>query len=333
MVSHYPVESLIESLCRLRDRLFLEFIPEEVIKHAIEQNPWFSPYYIQRSLKGIRSWLDRETLTSYLHTHDPAVLSQKIGIITAGNVPLVGFQDVLNAILCGHTTLIRPSHQDSVLMQWILTQWQTFLPELEKQYSLVSHIQDADFILATGSNNTARHLHSQYGAVQRLIRHNRYSVAILDGSESDEQLHRLSQDIFLYNGLGCRNVSNVLISPEFDVDRWVRILAAYPAAYLTSHYQQKLTYERARLDLLNQAYIDAKHVLIKYSNAIDFARMGIIYLIKVSSKEESIRIVRKQQEHIQCVVNLDTEIGETQIPGLNDFADNVNTLALFANLN
>lgn len=326
-------DTLVESLCRLRDRLSVSFIPDSVLAQALHINPWFTHYYIARSLQAIRSWLHAETLQRYLPTSPANESPKSVGIITAGNVPLVGFHDVMTALLCGHIALIRTSHLDDVLMKWVLQQWSELLPALADRMFFVEEIGSVDFLLATGSNNTARHLNAQHADTTRLIRHNRFSLAILDGSESDEQLLQLNDDIFLYNGLGCRNVSNVLVTPSFDMDRWIAILNRYPASRLNTLYQEKLTWERARLNLLNEPFISTHHVLIKYSNALDFARMGIIYLIKVKSRIEANKIVREQAHHIQCVVNQAAEMGQTQTPALNDFADNVDTLKLFSELN
>ncbi len=327
-----PHEALIESLCRLRDRLSLRYIPQRVAALAIQNNPWFTDFYIAQSLKAIQHWLHEETLRRYLLACPPAQAAKTIGIITAGNVPLVGFHDVMTALLCGHIAWVRASHQDRVLLEWVLQQWVELLPALAQRIAFVQAMERVDFLLATGSNNTARHLHAQHTHIPRLIRHNRFSVALLDGSESDAQLQSLNDDIFLYNGLGCRNVSNVLATPDFDLERWIQILNEYPAERLNVLYLEKLTWERARMDLLMQPCIPTKNVLIKHSNALDFARMGVIYLIRVKSVSEAEKIIREHENHIQCVVNLDTETGKTQIPALNDFADDIDTLTLFSKL-
>ena len=328
-ISH---DALIESLCRLRNRLSVSYMPAQVAALAIRNNLWFTRYYIARSLEAIQSWLNEEALSPYLQSCAPARSAKKIGIITAGNVPLVGFHDVMTALLCGHIAWVRASHQDRVLLEWVLQQWAELLPALAQRIAFVQEMNRVDFLLATGSNNTARQLNAQHAHTPRLIRHNRFSVALLNGAESDAQLQSLNDDIFLYNGLGCRNVSNLLVTPDFDIKRWIDILDGYPGTQLNALYLEKLTWERARIGLLQQPCIPTKNVLIKHSNALDFARMGIIYLIKVKSISEAEKIVREHGNHIQCVVNLDTKTGKTQIPALNDFADDIDTLKLFSEL-
>ncbi|RMG24080.1 MAG: hypothetical protein D6730_13200 [Bacteroidetes bacterium] len=323
---------LIQSLLAL-GRSLKEELPPRVVQAAIDANPWFTPYYIRRSIDAISTWLEPASLQQLWANYPlPAGNTRKVGIIAAGNVPLVGFHDLLVTILCGHIALVKPSHQDEVLMKWVVQLWKKHLPEIGERIHFFKQLPTPDYLIATGSNNTARYLRADFVQVPHLIRKNRFSVALLHPGLSDEQLHRLSDDIFLYNGLGCRNVSNVLVLPGFDMENWKYILSEYPRTRLNPYYLKKVALERVRLQMLEADFIDTPYVLIKPANAFDFGQMGVLSLQWVESHKQAQHLLTTVASEVQCVVGQDTPVGQAQCPGLLTFADEVNTLEILMRL-
>lgn len=319
-------QNIIESLILLGKQV-QNGPPQKIIQEAVKTNPWFTAYYIRQSLRNIASWLSVETFQKFETIYSyPSIEPKHIGIIAAGNVPLVGFHDVLISLLSGHIVSIKCSHQDQVLMEWILESWKKILPALNSYIRLVHKIEKADYLIATGSNNTARYLEANYGEIPKLIRKNRFSVVILDSEISDEKLMRLSDDILLHNGLGCRNVSNCLVVEGFDIDKWQNLLLQkYSFDKLNPYYIKKVAYERARLTMLGIDFIDAEIVLMVQSDTFVFGQMGILALQYVTSHEEATQRLKDSESSIQCVSGLDVSIGSTQFPDFFTFADNVDT--------
>jgi len=323
------IHELSKSLYKLAEELSLEFIPEPVLAQALADNPWYTPYYIARSLEGIKSWLQADQLETFLsaYPHRPSQ-SQKIGIITAGNLPLVGFHDLMVGVLSGHQIFVRSSHQDRALMEWIVAAWIKCLPALSQSLHLVTELPEIDYLIATGSNNTARYLRSRFKGVPQLIRQNRFSVAILDEHTDSKQLKKLTEDVLLYNGLGCRNVSTLILTKSFALDAWISSLQQYSSQGLNPHYLERVLHERHRMKMLGASFIDGGIILMQAVNALKYASMGVLNLLRVENRAEIETILSSHRDRLQCIVGKETPFGTTQIPALDDFADGIDTMAL-----
>ena len=246
-------KQLIDSLENLTQLIAPQHIPQDVIDAVVSENPWFTPYYIRRSLEGISMWLDKKTLYKFVEGYPPPRKEiRKTGVIAAGNIPLVGFHDVLMVLLSGNICLLKPSHQDTVLMKWLMKCWKQVWPVIEKRLFIVQRIEAADFLIATGSNNSARYFEAKYGHIPHIIRKNRYSVAILDENVDKKKMEGLCEDILLYNGLGCRNVSNLVIKPGFRWEDWDEKLRQYSTKHLNPLYLERVLYEKRRIELLEE---------------------------------------------------------------------------------
>ncbi|MFK7921589.1 MAG: acyl-CoA reductase [Bacteroidia bacterium] len=320
---------LSNSLFQLREAMDLAYVPESVLAQALADNPWHTPYYIARSLEGIKSWLQADTLETFLsaYTQRPSQC-QRIGIITAGNLPLVGFHDLLIGILSGHQVFVRSSHQDKALMAWIVDCWIKCLPALEQYISLVEELPQIDFLIATGSNNTARYLRNRYRRVPQLIRQNRFSVAIVDEQTDEGQLQKLADDVLLYNGLGCRNVSTLILTNTFALDAWINSLQQYSPQRLNPHYLERVLHERHKMKMLGASFIDGGIILMQAVKALKYASMGVLNLLRVDNEAEIETILSSHRDRLQCIVGKETPYGHTQIPAIDDFADGIDTMAL-----
>lgn len=307
-----------------------EGVPPSVMEVAIADNPWFTPYFIEKSLQGILSW-DETQLDQFLAAREKrAPKPQKVGIIAAGNVPLVGLHDVLMTLLVGHEPWVKCSRQDKALMQWWINTWQDHLGTAATIH-LVDSLPETDFLIATGSNNTARYISAHYPQ-PKLIRRNRYSVAWLRPDISSQSLTRLADDIFLYNGLGCRNVSNIWVWPGVKLDILFQKLDEYPIDRLNTHYLERLLFIKARAKALDlpgerRSFLYAEQV----SRPLP-ASMGILHIQYVSGEDEANRLLATYRDDIQCVVGHTVDYGSSQEPRLSDFADGVDTYKVLTQL-
>jgi len=311
----------------------MDKLPKKLVERCLSEIIWFTPFYISSALYGIKKWLTKVSLEEFLKpypesTHTP----KKVAVIAAGNLPLVCFHDILMTLLAGHICLLKCSHQDRVLIQYFREKWIQILPELADQFQLVGQIDGADFLISTGSNNTARYIEANYGHIPKLVRKNRYSVGLLKPGMTKKEMKGLAKDILLYNGLGCRNVSNLLIYPETDLNLFFEILKDYPQNMLNPLYLERVLYERNRLEQLAGNFKVFPNILVKPSSHFSFASMGLIFGVHIQQKEKETELLARFSSQIQTVVGIDTDYGNAQNPSLKDFADNVDTLKLLSTL-
>ena len=321
----------IEGLTSLQNTLSKKGIPEEVMEESLARNPWFTPYYITHSLSSILPWLVEDVLATFTHTYKDAIENRepkKVGIIMAGNLPFVGFHDLLVGILSKNELYLSFSHQDEILMDWVLESWIEADPDIEKLIYRLPTEANLDFLLATGSDNTARYLKDTYQTTPGLIRQNRYSVAVLDDFVTDRDLEELAKDVLLYNGLGCRNVSNVICMSDFDLERLLNKIRLYPRKLLNSLFLEKIQFERVRMNMLGEDFEDGENCLLTYSEDLRSVPMGLLNCVKITGQAELEGLFNGNLNKIQCMVNKGTKFGDTQCPTISDFADGIDTLKI-----
>ena len=322
----------IDHLLDLREILDPEGIPEQILEEAISANPWFSKEDIQRSLIGIRQWLEPEVLREFLSRYErPEQEILDVGVIAAGNLPLVCMHDIISVLVSGHRLWLKPSSQDTDLIRWILNRWITKSPELAKIFHLAEKLPEVNCLIATGSNNTARYLESEYGDIPRLIRKNRFSVALLGDWTTEEDVRYLMEDVFSYNGLGCRNVSNVILFPGFSETIWEKSLRDFPRSQLHPLYLERYLSEKTRREMQREYVRDASTILRIPATDLRYASMAIIHELSLNSLDEWEDLAHKHQDRIQCVVGSDIPYGKAQYPDIDDFADGVDTIQWLLN--
>ncbi|MCF6361060.1 MAG: acyl-CoA reductase, partial [Cyclobacteriaceae bacterium] len=174
---------------------------------AGNENRWFTPDAVEMAISGITQMLNKEVLEKWLKPYSFKKSGKRIGIIMAGNIPMVGFHDLLCVLISGHVAVIKLSSQDKVLIPFITQLLIAIEPQFEPQIKYVTKLENIDAVIATGSNNSARYFKQYFGTQPHIIRKNRTSCAVLTGKETDEDIIALGKDIFSYFGLGCRNVS------------------------------------------------------------------------------------------------------------------------------
>ncbi|MDB5153622.1 MAG: acyl-CoA reductase, partial [Mucilaginibacter sp.] len=221
--------------------------PDEELTAIIQDehyyNAWFTPSSARQAVKALGKMLNNQDLLTWLNRYDlnHNKVSKKIGVILAGNIPLVGFHDVLCVLITGNHALIKASGQDSRLIKHVLNMLVNIDAAFKEQYTFIERLENFDAIIATGSNNTSRYFEYYFSKVPNIIRKNRNSVAVLNGNETTEQLYDLGRDIFDYYGLGCRNVSKLLVPKDYDFVPFFEAIEPYQP--IINHHKYNNNYD------------------------------------------------------------------------------------------
>lgn len=308
------------------------------VERAEEFNGWFT---LNNVLFACESWSDalkEDNLKQWVSQYkmDNSV-SKKLGIIMAGNIPLVGFHDFLCGLICGHHVIVKQSSNDKHLLP-ILAKYLGYChPDFKEMISFTEEkLEHFDAIIATGSNNTARYFESYFGKYPSIIRKNRNSVAILTGNETEEDLLGLADDMFRYFGLGCRSVSKLFIPKDYSFDAFFQAVYNYKdlidnAKYANNYDYNKAVYLMSLFDVLENGFLMLKEDT-SYASPI-----ATVFYEKYEDISALKSKLSEDQELIQCIVAkglIDNEIpfGKTQTPKLSDYADGVDTMTFLTTL-
>lgn len=306
----------------------------EVIR-ARQENPWFTFRSVEQAFIGILPWLERTALAKWAANYpelNQNSASKSIGLILAGNIPLVGFHDVLTVLLSGNTALVKMSSNDRVLMPFLLRILLEIEPRFSKFVQFVNKLENPDAVIATGSNNSSRYFDYYFGKYPHIIRKNRTSVAILTGNETDEDLCRLGSDIFSYFGLGCRNVSKLYVPFAYDFDRFFRQIEEFSFLMEHNKYMNNYDYHRA-LFLLNQEPFLTNNFLLLREHPELSTPVSVLHFERYSSLTDLGLDLNRMEDRLQCVVGEGhLPFGSAQCPGLMDYADGVDTLRFLTGL-
>ena len=305
---------------------------DDIVTMAGHKNGWFTQDNLLFAFtawgkvltpKGINDWL-----ASYTIKNDPA---KRVAIIMAGNIPLVGFHDLLAVVLTGNKAVIKMSSNDSDFLPFFISLLETYEPALKESMILAKGtLTDFDAVIATGSNNTSRYFEYYFGHKPNIIRKNRNSIAILTGSESKEQLNALGEDIFRYFGLGCRSVSKLFVPQGYDFDLFFKAIEPY--SFLKDHhkYHNNYDYNKAVYLMSEFEFLDNNFFMLKedehYASPI-----GTVFYEQYTSLNTLLTKLKKEKDQIQCIVSQgvidnETPFGTTQTPLLTDYADGVDTV-------
>lgn len=303
---------------------------ELLLKRSEIENPWFT---IDNQKFALQQWTDlltEENIKNWLGNYSISKISKRVGLILAGNIPLVGFHDVMSVVLSNHIPVIKLSSKDKYMIPFLLKKWNEFSNE-NVAFEFVEKLENFDAVIATGSNNTARYLEYYFKNHLNIIRKNRTSVAVLKGDETHEELQLLAKDIFQYFGLGCRNVTRIFISQDFVIDRLFESFIGFQDIINHNKYANNYDYNRA-VYLLNQdKFWDNNFVMLKEDDKL-FSPLSVINFSRYESLDDVKAFIAENEENIQCVVaKKELELnaipfGEAQNPGLDTYADNVDTM-------
>ena len=289
-------------------------------------NGWYTPESIRNSLENLANWLTKDELTNWSKDYSFTDTPKNVGVIMAGNIPFVGFHDFLAIILSGHKAVLKPSSNDQRLWPLLLELIQFFYPSISEHVVLAVQLKKIDAVIATGSDNSARYFEKYFGHLPHIIRKNRTSLAILTGEETEEELKLLGEDIFTYFGLGCRNVSQLLVKQGFDLDRVFGAIIDHAPIVNHHKYANNYDYYKA-IFLMNQAKIIENGFLLTRESDELFAPTAVLNIKYYSSEEEVDTYLSQHKDKIQVVVGKEyTPFGKAQRPDLIDYADGINTL-------
>jgi len=313
---------------------------EEVYLKSEQANPWFIRRFLEASMDAIlQPFIDSDKCKKWFQAY-PENNSQprRVGLIMAGNIPLVGFHDLFCVLAAGHKAVIKLSDKDPWLLPFITDQWRRVYPELEDHITYVERLDKIDTVIATGSNNSGRYFEYYFRNYPHVFRQNRNGVAFLTGKESMMDLKNLAKDIFMFFGLGCRNVSKIYVPAGYDFSRWQEVIAEW--SFLGDHnkYRNNLDYNYAIYLINSVPHINLGHLILKEDDAI-VSRIGCLHYSYYDDLSTVENELDKRRGEIQCVVSASSlaswehvPFGETQNPALDQYADGVDTMQFLTTL-
>jgi len=338
---------------KLKERIeALTFLGEEIrdksewlsapIGRAYIENKWFTSENTWKALEAIHiQFLQKSILESWSSHYDivDKVDKKKVGLVLAGNIPLVGFHDLLSTFVSGHHSIIKSSSKDSVLLEALINRMTDEFPETKSYFEFTSRLKNFDAVIATGSNNSSRYFEQYFGKYPNIIRKNRSAVAVLDGTESKDDILSLGEDIFNYFGLGCRNVSKLYVPENYNFDFLLGVLHD-EFKELANHnkYRNNFDYNNA-LFLLNKVdFLMSGSLIITESRDIT-SRIATLHYEPYSSVDNLSNHLNEVMDQIQCVVSKISipdihsfDFGEAQKPSISDYADGIDTMQFLKTL-
>ena len=261
---------------------------------AYLKNQWFIPKFISLATQNIASeFLQKnilEKLAADYNIHEPTVI-KTVGVVMAGNIPLVGFHDFLCIFISGHRSMIKLSSKDDVLLPFLINKMTEWKEETTQQVTIADTLKHCDAYIATGSNNSGKYFDYYFGKYPHIIRKNRTSVALLDGSETLEELNRLADDICLYFGLGCRNVTKLFVPEGYNFIPLLGTLKKYQHFIEFHKYKNNYDYHLALLIMGNKFYMNNGFILLA-ENVSPFAPVSQLNFSYYNSMKETISVLQ-----------------------------------------
>lgn len=331
----------IESLVFLVD---LMMKPNEEFKHIMEiatqENPWFTNENIQNALNGIGSWLHKEILEKWVSAYNIQEKSfKRIGLILAGNIPLVGFHDILANYLAGNVSVIKFSEKDTVLIQYLLNEMIKQYPTSMLYFDFDQNFKTIDALVATGSDQSAELFRKYFKNMPSLIRCHRNAVAVLNGEETDAELLALGNDVFSYFGLGCRNISKIYVPSGYSFDHLLGLWHdRFKEIVMHNKYKNNFDYQYAIYLLSKEIFLANGCLILKESDQLS-SPVSCLFYQYYNEEAQLIADLHSKMEKIQVIVtnikfqDLKTaKLGMSQLPAVDDYADGEDTLEFLLNV-
>ena len=332
-----PVQKIISTLHKLGMEMSNSArLKNEAFRNAENANPWFTEKEILRMVDHIvNNYLNTESLNKWVNnysfpsTHKPKL----IGLISAGNIPLVSMHDLICILISGNAVQIKLSEKDTHLYNWIFSLIKEIDSNLYANIHIVHQLKNYDAVIATGGTLAANQFKYYFQHKPNIIRGHRNSIAVLGGEEDDETIKAIGQDIFSYYGMGCRNVSKILVPVNFNFDHFLNILDK-EFDYVRNHYKFQNNYDyQLALYLLNKVkFLQGQSILLLEHSGIA-SPLACLYFEHYQNKEDVYQYILKNRDFIQCVISAQkigdqvvTAPGMAQYPGLSDYADMNDTM-------
>jgi Acyl-CoA reductase (LuxC) len=301
---------------------------------ASYKNGWFTPTFIQHAANQIAdNFLTKVALENWVaHYHlDDNIQPKNVGIVMAGNIPMVGFHDMMTVFISGHYQTIKLSSKDDLLLKHLVKYLYSLDAEIQNHISFAEMLKGCDAYIATGGNGAAKSFEEYFGKYPNIIRKNRTSVAILNGNETPDELSALADDVHVYFGLGCRNVTKLYVPKDYD---FVPLLKSFePYKYFADHHKYKNNYDyNLSIILLNNVYYMTNEATLLVENKGLFSPISQLFYEYYTDLNPIIESL-KQTDDVQCIVgNNFVPFGDAQKPSLFTYADAVDTMAFLLGL-
>ena len=335
--------STIDALSEWGERIYSNLSTDRYqakIKEAHFYNRWFTPANTEKALKAIaEQFLNKEKLHEWAENYPVGETRPRyVGIVMAGNIPLVGFHDLLATLVSGHRAVVKLSEKDEILLPFLVSELETLSPELAGQIIFTNKLKGFDAVIATGSNLTARYFDYYFRGYPHIIRRNRNAVAILKGHETHEQLMALSDDVFRFFGLGCRNVAKLYVPEGYDFMPLMEVLEDYRDVINHKPYENNYLYNKSFMVMNNEAFMDTGFFMVREAEALA-SPIAMLHYSYFDSDQSLKETLEHHWQDIQCIVGdpqahelVDVAPGNTQIPSLWDYPDGVDTMQFLTSL-
>ncbi len=310
-----------------------------VMDGASNHNAWFTPTEVEKAVTSLGNMLNNNDIQKWFESIVISETPKKVGLVLAGNIPLVGFHDVISVLATGNIAMIKLSSSDDKLLPALLRQLLEIEPALTSKIEYVERLKGFDAVIATGSNNSSRYFDYYFGNVPNIIRKNRNSVAVITGDETEQDIEKLGHDIFDYFGLGCRNVSKIFVPENYDMKHLFEPLEGFQPIINHFKYNNNYDYNKS-IYLVNQVvHFDNGFLLLKEDTGMS-SPLAVLYFESYKNLDEVSEKLNAEQEQIQCVVTAAPlaltspalSFGQSQSPKLWDYADNVNTVSFLQSI-
>lgn len=324
----------IDLMVRLGNYLQSDHNDWKIVKQkAFEKNGWFTHEFINLAVKNIvTEFLQKDKVETWTRSYylDDNITPKNVGIVMAGNIPLVGFHDFLSVFIAGHKQTIKLSSKDEVLLKHIVEKLFEWQPYLQDTISFAEMLKGCDAYIATGSNNTARYFDYYFGRYPNIIRRNRTSVAILTANESTADLELLADDVHVYFGLGCRNVTKIYVPAGYDFLPLLNAFKKYN--YFSDHtkYRNNYDYNLALLIMNNVYYMTNESILLVEKEELfsPISQLNYSFYTEINDVKQKLEV----DENVQCIAGDKIPFGKAQQPSLNSYADGIDTMQFLLSL-
>ncbi|MBI49495.1 MAG: acyl-CoA reductase [Crocinitomicaceae bacterium] len=322
---------------------------EDLLKSAEAHNGWFTKDSVATAMKNHASMLSSDSVSAWFAENginDSSLESngKTLGLITAGNLPLVGWHDILCGLVCGFSISVKASRDDQILPKEVVSKLEEIAPELKGRITFVEgKLGEVDALIATGNANTTRYFESYFSHIPHIFRSQRTGVAVLDGNESDEDLSKLGDDMFTHFGLGCRSTTKIFLPEGFDLDRCFTQWVKWGEIGNHNKYANNYDYHKAIWLLNGEDLIENGFLLVKKDAGwvspvgtifVEFYKDLDLITTRIADYAEGIQVVtaRKGWGEFENILNSKSselpiyEFGQAQCPQVDDYADGVNTI-------
>ena len=316
---------------------------DETNRHSLlhepqQFNPWFTPEQVNLAIANVSRQLQYDNLLHWTKSYGSGQTNAKnVGVVMAGNIPLVGFHDLLSVLLSGHHLVAKPSSQDNFLIRYMADHLVRIDPRFGNRIEFRDRLNAVDAVIATGGDNTARYFEYYFRNIPHLIRKNRSSCAILNGNESPKDLEGLGIDIFSFYGLGCRNVSKLFVPDRYDVTQLFKYWSSHENIINHHKYANNYDYNKSIMLVNRTQFLEVGFVLVTESSEI-VSPISVLFYERYQSEGRLQNRIIESADKIQCVVGNAGQgiqtipFGKAQYPELSDYADGVDTMKFLAAL-